>query len=411
MKRCVSPFAVLLVAGFFVFAACDDPASVGTDLISERVSPQVDTLQLADFTPADRVPKTGNTSRVLMGIVDDPELGLIEATGYINFVRSEDELESPNTPVDSVIVEFEPNYLYGDSTSAMTLFVHEITSAEEWSGSDAPADTSLEVGELVGEATYTASDSLVSVRLFDDWVAENEDLLTLNPEEFNDAFRGFRLTAERNGVGAVLGADMNETRLRIHSAGLTETTLTPSDRITALERRGGVTLPEGVVLFQDGIPSSPDVNAPNGAAIRVDFNTDELRSAVLNGAELRVHINVEVLDSESPDFQRPRSDRLSLVAVDSNGDVVFADAGTPLLDIRVFLMEDGELRFRDPDQNSELSFRRYLQQKKLATLPSEVEGLELRIPDTDNTIDAVLLIGPGSDPEREPRIFVTLSDE
>jgi|GEM_PF-1063131 len=405
--------AVFLVASLAWMTGCDDPSSVGIDLIGEGTDPRTDTLQVDALTALDRIPVTGNTSRILFGTVDDPVLGEIEAEGYINFARDDDELTSPTSPVDSVFVEFEPDYVYGDSTSTLTLQIFDILSASQWSAQGARSDTSLSVGEVITETTFTPADTLVRIHLPASWIQANENVLTTDPDTFNEDFRGFKLIASRSGTGAVVGAGLQNLRLAIFSQAQ-RTDAAPTTPITALERMGGGTLPADRALIQDGIGPTEDISIPNSAFYSVDFSVASLPETALNGADMRLFADTTVFSDNTPsNFVRPRPDQLRLVAVDADGSVVFEDDQEQVVafEAQVFFTNDGQLRFRDPDTNSARSLRRYVQEARLGTLPSSIAGLELRFPTGENTINPVVIHTPAGADATAPRVYVTFTEE
>lgn len=404
--------AVLLVSLFIGTTACEDPSSVGLGLVGDDATPRTDTLTVDALSPLNQASVTGNTNQILVGTVDDPALGLMEAQGYINFARSEDDLTSPTAPVDSVFLEFEPGYVYGDTTATLTLELFDIQTDEQWSAQGARSDTSLTTGDLITSTTFSAADTLVTVRLPASWIAANEDVLITAPEEFNEAFRGFKLTARRDAAGAIIGAGQQGLRLAIFSQAQ-RTDATPQSPITSLERRGGGTLPADRVLVQDGFAPSEDLNVPNGAFFTIDFSVASLPETALNGADLRLFADTTVFDATPPGFVRPRPDNLRLVAVDGDGDVVFEDeqGQVTVFEAQVFFTEDGQLRFRDPATNSARSLRRYVQEARLDALPDAVAGLELRFPTNQNTINPVVLRGPMAPSDVLPRLYVTFTTE
>jgi len=404
--------AGLLVSILIATTACEDPSSVGLELVGDDTTPRTDTLTVDAITALNRASVTGNTNQLLVGTVDDPVLGVMEAQGYINFARDEDALGSPTAPVDSVFLEFEPGYVYGDTTAALTLELFDIETDEQWSAQGARSDTSLATGDRITSTAFTAADTLVTVRLPSSWIAANEDVLIADPATFNEAFRGFKLTANREAAGAIVGAGQQGLRLSIFSQAR-RTAVSPQSPITNLERRGGGTLPTDRVLLQDGFPPADDFNVPNSAFFTIDFSVASLPETALNGADLRLFADTTTFAATPPGFVRPRPDDLRLVAVDTDGNVVFDDqqGRVTAFEARVFFTADGQLRFRDPATDSARSLRRYVQEARLGTLPDAVAGLELRFPTNRNTINPVILYGPSAPADLLPRLYVTSPTE
>jgi len=404
--------AVLLASTFIATTACEDPSSVGLELVGDDATPRTDTLTVDAVTALNRASVTGNTDQLLVGTVDDPVLGEMEAQGYVNFARNEDDLTSPTTPVDSVFLEFEPGYIYGDTTAALTLELFDIQTDEQWSAQGARSDTSLTTGDVITSTPFTAADTLVTVRLPSSWIAANEEVLVADPATFNEAFRGFKLTATQEAAGAIVGAGQQSLRLSIFSQAQ-RTEVSPQSPITNLERRGGGTLPADRLLLQDGFAPSEDLNVPNSAFFSIDFSVASLPETALNGADLRLFADTTVFDATPTDFVRPRPDDLRLVAVDTDGNVVFDDeqGRVTAFEARVFFTADGQLRFREPATDSARSLRRYVQEVRLDALPDAVAGLELRFPTSRNTINPVVLYGPTAPADLLPRLYVTFPTE
>ncbi|NBB86100.1 MAG: DUF4270 family protein [Bacteroidetes bacterium] len=404
--------AVLLVSTLVATTACEDPSSVGLDLVGDGATPRTDTLTVDAVTALNRASVTGNTNRILVGTVDDPVLGVMEAQGYINFTRSEDDLTSPTAPVDSVFLAFEPGYIYGDTAAVLTLELFDIETDEQWSAQGARSDTSLTTGDVITSTTFAAADTLVTVRLPSSWIAANEDVLVADPAAFNEAFRGFKLTANREAAGAIVGAGQQGLLLSIFSQGR-RTEVSPQSSITNLERRGGGTLPADRVLLQDGFAPSEDLNVPNSAFFAIDFSVASLPETALNGSDLRLFADTTTFAATPPGFVRPRPDDLRLVAVDTDGNVVFDDeqGRVTAFEAPVFFTADGQLRFREPATNSARSLRRYVQEARLDALPDAVAGLELRFPTSRNTINPIVLYGPTAPADVLPRLYVTFPTE
>lgn len=400
----------LLVSVVIGTTACEDPSSVGLGLVSDEATPRTDTVTVDALTAQNRASVTGNTDQLLLGTVDDPVLGVMEAQGYVNFARNEDDLTSPVAPVDSVFLEFEPGYVYGDTTGTLMLELFDIETDEQWSAQGARSDTSLAAGERITSTTFTAADTLVTVRLPSSWIAANEDVLTADPETFNTSFRGFKLTARREASGAIVGAQQQAVQLDIFSQAQ-RTAVGPQSTITSLERRGGGTLPADRVLLQDGFGPSEDLNVPNGAFFSIDLSVASLPETALNGADLRLFADTTAFATSPPGFVRPRPDNLRLVAVDAEGNVVFDDEQERVtaFEARVFFTADGQLRFREPATESARSLRRYVQEARLGALPDAVAGLELRFPTRRNGINPVILHGPSAPADLLPRLYVTFT--
>ncbi len=358
-------------------AACGETASnVGLGLVEEGSQPVVRevTPTLFEATPLNDV--TGAVPRVLAGKVNDPLVGTIAATGYVDFRGGFDT--TVTSPLTSVTLRLVRDYVYGDTLAPVTLNLLDIT--EGWESLGRKADTTLSVGGLITAFTFAPTDSLVTVPLPEAWI--NDNLATLRSADFDTLFHGFALEAVT--TEAVAGFDFSGSDLRL----ITETDTIAyemSRTISGIVRETEPVLPDGVVLLQDGV----------GPSIQFDFDLSDFGETPLNGVVLRFFADTAAVQNAPPNFHRPFLQTLQLIQI------IDPDPASPAVFIaEVELSEDGDYRFSGGSLGS------FFQETFFGL--ETFEHLELRTPILDNTINFVLIHDAASG-EKAPEALFTIS--
>lgn len=328
----------LLVGGvlLFSFSACDDASTVGLgvgpdslsggDPVTLDIPPALDTttsppqtgLELQPFSPF------GNRGpwRVLVGRVDDPIGGTIEANGYFDVQgRSDLPPEILNADPDSLSAElrFTPTYIHGDTASSVEFRV--LNLSEEAKMDQARADTTFPVGSAIARRSIVPTDSLVTIDLPSSWLT-SERLGVLRDTSdggsaFNENFHGFKLVAAEES--AVVGFSVGNATLRlIHTPDSTTADFPGLKAFTHVERRNVPDFPNHQVL-QGGVGV--------GLTMNWDFNApplDTLNRAPLNRAEIFVPIDTSAMEarSGSDSFARPLPKGYRVTAVRDQGSTV-----------------------------------------------------------------------------------------
>lgn len=298
-------------------AACDDPTSVGGELIGQQgVGPErvelelnVSTVQVAPITGA-----TSSTvlsaSRFLAGQTTDDPLGDVEATAYIDFARASAPSNLADRTLEAVELHLEPDYFYGDTTQTPTYALYGMR--EEWEASNARADT-MGIAETVDPQRITTfsvqpSDTLTTVTLPPSWVRAHADVLTIEDDStFAEAFHGFQIRPlggssvagfrPASGSNTMLRAvfetqDDEETPEALHNVARQLTTVRQPDPKPVEDR----------YVIQDG----------TGRALSFTFNLpDSLENASLNSATLVLEVDSTLENTESR-FVRPEIETLNL---------------------------------------------------------------------------------------------------
>lgn len=403
MKRSlplVSVFAALIF-----LAACEDPSNVGLGLIDDPISPSAESVPLTTFEPASITDRTGNTHRVLAGLVEDPALGTIEATGYLNFTRP-DDAEAPSAPVDSVVLSLSYNYVYGDTTETLSLDLRDIETDERWSGSGMQADSSLPLGEQVTTVEITPEDTTQQVHLPEEWIEEHEDVLV--SDDFNDLFTGLALSAADGSTALIRGFERQALTLTVYTEEENVTAF-GTDAFTELARADFPALPSDVVVFQDGVPPDPDASPPTGSRLRVDFDIDEFENQAVNGARLELQLDEEPFEDTPDHFVRPEPSELRLIGADEDGEIIQSN-DVPLLSVVASFEDDGQVFFQSSDQQS-FGLVDYIQDELIGDSRfDDITHLELRVPTNENTIDPLLFLSDEGG-ESAPVLRITLSGD
>ncbi|MEX0599012.1 MAG: hypothetical protein WD205_00135, partial [Rhodothermales bacterium] len=323
MKR---PFQRIFLLALFVgllLSACDDPSNVGEGLIGPQSGiPFTNQFPISDFRPASIFQPDNLAPRVLAGRVEDPALGTYTVRGYVDIIAvTSAGLRAQ--PVERAEIQLTPTYVYGDTTSEVTLAIREVL--EEWDQEGLPTDTSFSVGPVIREFTFHPTDSVVVVELPSDWVAEHDAII--RDVDFGELFHGFRL--DPISGNAVVGFGPNRTGLFAVTSE-DSTALPAGQSYQHVERSASIAPPPDRILMQAG--SGP------GAAFSVNLSDVDLRTSSVNRASIEIWTDtVTVQQDLPPHFVRPTLDALDLYGI--------TETGNASLIGRSSLDDDGRLVF------------------------------------------------------------------
>lgn len=372
MRRLKFCAVAVLCAG--VLIGCEDPSSVGVELVDEQGDPILEVLHPTEFGPEERADVTGQRARLLAGTVEDPLLGTIRATGYLDFLSRFDSTSTAT--VTGVTLTLRPDYVFGDTLTPLTFSLYDLV--EDWNASGTRADTVLPLGALVTTFEVMPTDSLVQVPLPEAWVQAND--ATLRSTDFDELFHGFALEAAGN---TVLGLAALGSALEV--ATTVDTLLYPHLRnLSTLARTVPPAVPPGLLAVQDGV----------GPSLRFDFDfeRDDFAEAPLNGAVVRLFADTLALKATPPNFVRPIQRTFDFVAVADDTTTFSLGQGT--------LDALGHVRFNNA------TIRSFLQ--NVFFDEQAFSHFEARFPGLDNTLNA-LLIYDTSVPETTPEALLTIS--
>ncbi len=364
-----------LLLSLVLFVSCDNPTSeIGLGLLEEGIEPVVTTVNPTVFDSGTLRDITGAVPRMLVGHVVDPLLGAIVSTGYIDF---EGAFPEDNTSdLSNVQLELGVDYVYGDTTEAVTVDLFELT--EDWPAIGRRADTVLTVGPLVTTFTFAPTDTLVTVLLPKAWVDGRTE--TLRSADFATLFHGFAL--QPAGGNAVVGFRAERSRLHLRTTGDAVSYLTVR-ALSGIVRQSERSAQDPLVTFQDGI----------GPGVRIIFDFSTYADTPINGAFVRIFADTVSTLATPEHFVRPLARNLQLVVVSDPDEPVILIAQATLSDAGAYRFIGAGLR----------SFF-----QGILFGDETFEHLELRAPYLENSIDAILLHGPASQ-QRAPEVVFILS--
>lgn len=376
-----------------LLGGCDDPGSVGVGLVEDgggdpvrfTVYPKaIDVEQVTELSGSVRgtAAFSGVVSSLLAGDVDDPFVGRRTTWGYIDF---RDDGVPDSFVQDSILfaeLRLLKTYVYGDTTGTQRLAIREMPAA--WDPADKTFSESFDAGDEIVQSSFRGSDSLLTIRLSDGWVATRQ--ATLRSSEFNDVFHGFQIASAE--TRAVFGFSATGSTLRLATAA--DTVDLVVDRIfTHIERVSEVAAPDGTTIVRDG----------SGEAIQIgfDFDLGENQNGVLNRVVLRLPVDTtQSTTSSNGTFVRSPLLQLNLYGVLADG--TQEQLGTTLLST-----QNGYV-FIGLSVSSEATFLRAVQ----AALLGEPRYAHLRLlpVPTSNTLNGMLI--RTDDPTNRPRLELTL---
>jgi hypothetical protein len=377
----------VLAACTLALSACDDPSNVGLDLLDdEAAAPTTAQIDL----PAEALPLgdvTGEADRFLAGSVDDPVLGTIEATSFVDFGISNAAGESFRAnAVDALVLRLRLDYVYGDTTSTATLALYA-SDEERESTRNFRSDTTLALGDLITTFQVDPTAEEIDVPLPAAYLGAVES--ALRSEDFADEYNGlFLRQADGADKSAVLGFRFAEAELRAVQAG--DSVAFPARRsgvATFLQRTTPATLPAGRALLQDGL----------GPGLVLRPSLERFASSAIHGVRLEVEVDTTINALTPQGFARPRLERLDLFAIAPSGDELFLGQS---------VRSDESFEFRSAD------LRSYLQGVALGT--QEYDRFELRFDSffaSLNTINTVLVRQDETDDISLRVAFTSVQDE
>jgi len=361
-------FFILFLAGL---TACERPGNVGLDVLEEDLEPPEQITLPATLTTTSYRDVTGQQTPTLAGRVIDPLAGTIEATGYFDVALPFGVSGFPQDTVTRAELYLVPAYVYGDTTTALALNVHEIT--DDWAPEGASADTTLATGPAITTFSFQPTDSSLTVSFPETWVQERDT--TLRSAQFNDLFHGFALSYASGN--AVVGFDMQRSELRLFFttdsvAYPVVTTLGGYRSLTHIERLAPPSaLPPDRVLLQDGA----------GPIGRLEIPFDSLRQQLaLNRGDIMLYADTLMLDQyNQAGFVRPAVTLLSLYGVREDSSRIFVESAR--------FDSTGTFTF------SSLRTSQILQSILLGNL--DIAYFQILVPNNINSINPVILYSDG----------------
>jgi hypothetical protein len=336
---------------------------------------------------------TGNSARILTGRVDDPAVGDIETTGYIDFSPPSElpdgfeggDVESARlvlNPRDTTSANITvPQYVYGDTLTTMTVGIYAMPA--EWDDATT-SDEMLTAGALITEsAPFTPGDTVRVDLPSSGWEAFN----TLNDTSaVNSDFHGFQIRMMAGN--AVVGFARPSTRLEVTAGGET-VEYAATESFSTVRQLNAPSLSDRA-LVRDG----------TGQALSFEFALpDSLEGSPISRAVLRMPTDTTLFDAAvTPDgFVRPRADELFLQG--------FTDDGTLQFSAIIPLSDQGLLSFEAIPQQ-DIFLQQFFQAMALGE--ASVERYRISASQASNTINPLLFYAPGM-AGRAPRVSLTVT--
>ena len=310
--RCALVCGVALLA----VAACDDPSTVGAGVGPNPLGggePKTLDVAPSSFDTVNEPSTTGNSNtlqswRMLVGQVNDPLAGTITANGYFDVLgRATLPSDFYDLPPEQLTMQIKMvrSYIHGDTTGTVDLALYDLT--EEMDVVGATADQTFPSEQVpIRTASYQANDSLVTIDVPTEWIADNIDVLRDTTDagaNFTENFHGFRLVAE--GGDAVTGFGRSGIRLEFSGVPDSVSTVVYSTTsvFTHIERATPpASLPDRRVLV-DGVGDDLQFTFDFGSA-----PLDTLSNAAVNRVDLILPVDTTAWNQNRPEhFVRPRA--------------------------------------------------------------------------------------------------------
>lgn len=391
------PLFTLLACALLLGAlsACnDDPTSVGLDPGGFQGGTPVSVdLEPSVFEAATIDDVTGNSARILTGRVDDPAVGDIETTGYIDFSPPSelpDGFEGSDVenvrlvlnPRDTTSANITvPQYVYGDTLTTMTVGIYAMPT--EWDDVTT-SDEMLTAGALITEsAPFTPGDTVRVDLPSSGW--EAFDTLS-DTSAVNSDFHGFQIRMMAGN--AVVGFARPSSLLEVTAGGET-VEYAATESFSTVRQLNAPSVPDRI-LAQDGI----------GRALSLEFTLpDSLEGSPISRAVLQLPTDTTLFDAAAtPDgFVRPRADELFLQGFTGDGTLQFSAV--------IPLSEQGVLSFEAIPQQ-DIFLQQFFQ--AIALGESSVERYRVSLSQASNTINPLLFYAPGI-AGNTPRVSLTVT--
>lgn len=318
-----------------VLTACEDPSNVGLGLVGETGGePEVVTVSLQPYAPIEvrdvtggPVSATANTTlRFFAGMVADPLIGSLDATGYVDFrTVSGISDEFRNGTVTAAELRLSRDYVYGDTTGTIEVQISEMTGT--WDAVS-PTDAEITAGDAITTASFAADRREVVIPLPQAWIDANSSLL--RSSSFTADFGGFEIAPVEGS--AVFGFSNATSRFRVIAGG---------DTVDYQVERSLTTT--STELLPDRDENLVWDATTHGLTLELPPSVQELGPAGVHSARIRLPADTTITEREKPaGFVRPMLDRIRItgvvdsvaaftseVSLSASGDFIFTEAHLP----------------------------------------------------------------------------------
>lgn len=223
-------YIALFCLGFTFLISCSDDATVytiGEDfldvdtnvIVTDTISIVTSTIQLDSII-------TTNTSRLLIGALQDQDFGNLKSQTFFNLLTSNYDINNEAT-FDSIgVILYYDSYYYGDTTKIQTFKVHEIIESFESKNDDDASfynTSSLEYSNTVlGELSFTPypnkKDSIyipMNKAFGSDLFDKLQSNTYNNSDDLYQAFKGLTIAPDDNS-DAVIGFSKSTMVMRMY---------------------------------------------------------------------------------------------------------------------------------------------------------------------------------------------------
>jgi len=222
-------YLILLFIGLGLFISCDDDNNyyeVGENFIETNTQViQIDTISIDTATIIADSLITSNSSRLLIGALQDEIFGNLKAQSYLGLTTSSFDIDK-EAVFDSIsLILHYDRYYYGDTTQVVTYKIHEITETFEPNDEEDALyfynTSSLRYdSEILGETSfipYPNKKDSISItlkkefgenlfdKIIDNDINNLDELesefkgITIVPDENNNTVLGFKYSSDNTG--------------------------------------------------------------------------------------------------------------------------------------------------------------------------------------------------------------------
>lgn len=203
-------FLLSLAIGTLLFS-CKKESNVGSSLISNDskfYGTLVDTLTVNAYTAVDTILTTENSSRVIIGELNDPEFGITSAQWYAQFLIPSSALNfAANPQIDSVVLSFYVDTTYHAVNGTTTFRAYELSN--DFSSSAHQSNQNISYGAELGNTTVARDSGVVKIKLSNNFgqkiLNATGDTLAANTT-FLKLLKGITIKGEENSLNANEGA-------------------------------------------------------------------------------------------------------------------------------------------------------------------------------------------------------------
>lgn len=321
------------------FSACENPGSVGNDLIEPGADVVRDTLVIKHVTAVDAASYSGELDFFSAGAFEDPLFGTLSATGFLkpNLPSSTDTLQDDGEVFLKLM--YDGGEVFGDSVGNQQFELYEIK--QYWRDRALKVNYQLQLGsQKLGEFTVGNSDSLMInlSNIAPQWVDEYRDYAKASKEDTTSQTDS-TYAYEENGLALVpqnstkiIPLNQQLTRFVIQNPGKDSADADTFDVTLnkwgySLERGGNSAIPQGSLPLHNTYESV--INFKELGVSQLDIPPSGLSRAELVFYENKSALE-QSLNGKPSTTKRPRQQVVYLQLAEPDGLPENIDPGVPL---------------------------------------------------------------------------------